>query len=479
MPPFLLRSATDLRSALLCRTISARELVTDAIAAIERHNPSLCAIVACDFEGALKAAEDSDRRIAAKTARHLEGLPLTIKDSFAMAGLPTASGVPALRDYRPTQDAAAVALLREAGAVLLGKTNVPFLTADLQCRNAIYGETCNPWNLACSPGGSSGGAAVAVATGMAALELGSDLAGSIRWPAHCCGIFGLRTTPGLVSTLGHIPPLPMQAGARLDEIAVAGPLARSAADLALALEVLTTSNGHVAPDIHAPANLRVAVWLDEPISPVDPTVTEAVDLAARLLESAGAVVDRHTRPGFSFAECWEVFALLCHRVIAAAMPEETRARIAASALDYAPDDPSHRALQARALALSTHDQAKLAERRLRLCKAWQHFFRSFDVVLCPPASVGPIPHDRTPDPFARHISVGGQTRPYFDLMHWAAPASAAGLPAAVAPIMIGPDGLPRGVQIITAAGQDRTAIAIAAKLEQLGPGYQPPEIIFA
>jgi amidase len=198
-----------------------------------------------------------------------------------------------------------------------------------------------------------------------------------------------------------------------------------------------------------------------------------------LLEGAEAKIDRHARPAFSFAECWEVFALLCHRVIGCAMPEKMRNRIAASARNYTPDDRSHRALQARALALAPNDAARLAARRLRLCEAWLQFFRKFDVVLCPPASVGPIPHDRSPDPFAREIRVGGEAKPYFDLMHWAALASAAGLPAAVAPMMIGDDGLPRGVQIIAAAGEDRTAVAVAAMLEQLGPGFQPPPIIFA
>lgn len=480
MPPLLLRSATDLRSALLAREISARELVAAAIAAIERFNPALSAVVVTDFEGALRAADDSDRRLAAGTARPLEGLPSTIKDSFAIAGWPTASGVPALKDYRPAEDAVAVARLRNAGAIVLGKTNVPLLTADLQTYNSVYGRTSNPWNLATSPGGSSGGAAVAVATGMAALELGSDLAGSIRWPAHCCGIFGLRTTSGIIPTSGHIPPMPGPMRAALDEIAVAGPLARSAADLVLALDVLFQQSGlALEARAVAPPGLRVAVWLDEPFSPVDSTVADAVGKAALLLERAGATVDPRARPEVSFAECWEVFALLCHRTIASAMPDETRGRIAASARGYEPEDRSHRALQARALALDPAEQALLESRRLRLREAWRRFFERFDVLLCPPASVGPIPHDESPDPFARQIFVDGEPRPYFDLMHWAALASAAGLPAAVAPMMLGEDGLPRGVQIIAGAGEDRKAVAVAAILETLGPGFQPPSIIFA
>lgn len=467
----LLQPAVALRAALGAREISARELLAATLERIERLDPSVHAIVATDIAGAMQAAD-----LAEGNARPLEGLPMTIKDCFEVAGMPVTAGVPALKDYLPGQDAEAVARLRAAGAIILGKTNVPFLTADLQSFNEVHGRTSNPWHLDFSPGGSSGGAAAAVATGMATLELGSDLGGSIRWPAHCCGIFGLRTTAGGISTKGHVPPLPDRVGTALDEIIVAGPLARSATDLALALDVLAPASASEARVI-APAGLRVALWLDEPFSPVDSSVAEAVSKAALLLEEAGAKVDGATRPEFSFSECWEVFALLCHKVLGTMMPEGIRRRIGASAPGYARDDRSHRALQARALVLDPVEQALLQSRRLRLEAAWQHFFESFDVVLCPPSSVGPIPHDQSPDPFAREIRVDGNPRPYFDLMHWAALSSAAGLPAVVAPIMLGADGLPRGVQIIAAAGADRTAVAVAGLLEVLGPGFQPPPCV--
>jgi amidase len=479
LPPQL-RSATALRRDLLCGAISSRELVTAAIRTIERLDPALSALVVTDFEAALAAAEAADARFSAGTARPLEGLPVTIKDSFAVAGLPTACGIPALKDYRPAEDAAAVSRLRAAGAIVLGKTNVPLLTADLQTFNAVYGATSNPWNLAYSPGGSSGGAAVAVSTGMAAFELGSDLAGSIRWPAHCCGLFGLKTTSGAISTVGHIPPLPDQVGATLDAMAVAGPIARSAADLELVLDVLMP---RVVPPARGRAprasELRIAVWSDDPFSPVESAVAEAVERAAHLLESAGARIDRIARPAVSFAECWEVFALFCHKVVAAAMPGEMRTRIAATAPSFAPTDKSHRALQARALALEPAELAQLEARRHRLVEACRRFFESFDALLCPPAATGAIVQDSSPDPFARQIRVGAATRPYFDLMHWVALASVTGLPAAVAPIFLAADKLPRGVQIIAASGEDRAAVTVASLLEELGPRLPPPPIIFA
>ena len=236
--PNLLDSASNLRAALHRREFSAQDLLGATLAAIDRHNPVLNAIVQMDAASAWRAAADSDARIRRGEARPLEGLPVTIKDCFEVAGLVTSVGAPALQNYVPKEDASAVARLRRAGAIVLGKTNVPLLTGDFQTYNNIYGTTKNPWNLQFSPGGSSGGAAAAIATGMSALEIGSDLAGSIRWPAHCCGVFGLKTTWNIIATYGHIPPMPDMRLERNPELLVAGPLARSAADLSLALDVL-------------------------------------------------------------------------------------------------------------------------------------------------------------------------------------------------------------------------------------------------
>jgi amidase len=247
--PNVLDSAANLRAALLRREFSARDLLGAALAAIERLNPALNAIVQMDVAAAWRAAADSDARIAHGEARPLEGLPVTVKDCFETSRVVTSAGSPALQKYIPSEDASAVARLRRAGAIILGKTNVPLLTGDFQTTNSVYGTTNNPWNLDFSPGGSSGGAAVAIATGMSALEIGSDLAGSIRWPAHCCGIFGLKTTWNVIATYGHIPPMPDMRLDRNPELLVAGPLARSAGDLGLALDVLA---GPRDPALFAP-----------------------------------------------------------------------------------------------------------------------------------------------------------------------------------------------------------------------------------
>ena len=479
--PNLLDSASNLRAALHRREFSAQDLLGATLAAIDRHNPVLNAIVQMDAASAWRAAADSDARIRRGEARPLEGLPVTIKDCFEVAGLVTSVGAPALQNYVPKEDASAVSRLRRAGAIVLGKTNVPLLTGDFQTYNNIYGTTKNPWNLEFSPGGSSGGAAAAIATGMSALEIGSDLAGSIRWPAHCCGVFGLKTTWNIIATYGHIPPMPDMRLERNPELLVAGPLARSAADLSLALDVLVGPRDPAMPAQllpparkPSPKGLRVALWLDEPFAPIDATVADAVRKAALMLEKAGAIVEPAARPAFSFEEAWEVSAVLVHALIGIGLPEIIRERLAAKDRDFLLGDLSHRALQARGMRLASLDFLDIQARRQHLHEAWARFFEDFDVVLCPPAPSGAIRHDQRPDPHARFLEVNGTQRPYFDLMLWACLATGAGLPAAVAPVMLGEDGLPRGVQIIAASLEDRTAIACAAMLEALGSGFKAP-----
>jgi amidase len=483
MPDFLLQSASALRAQLAAREISARELLEATIAQIERINPALNAIVARDLAAAEQAADESDRRLAQGTARPLEGLPITVKDSFEVAGLVTTVGVAALKAHRPLQDASAVARLRHAGANIFGKTNVPVFTGDFQSFNPLYGVTNNPWNLNRSPGGSSGGAAAAVATGISAFELCSDLGGSIRWPAHACGLFGLKTSWNLVSTYGHIPPPLHRRPPRNPDLMVAGPLTRSAADLALILGVLA---GPRDPNVPAPPlapprqtsprGLRIAVWVDEPMAPIEKEVADSVLKAAHCLAEGGAIIDMKARPAFSFAESWEVFALLNHAVVGYGLPPKLRDRIAAQAGKFAASDRSHQALQARGINLAPGAYQALDMRRRNLRRQWAQFFTQFDVVLCPPAPIGALVHDHGADIHARRIVIDGEPKPYLDLMHWASLASVADLPAAVAPVRLASDGLPRGVQIIAAAGADLTAVSVASMLENLTGGFVAPAI---
>ncbi|MEH3145683.1 MAG: amidase [Methylobacterium frigidaeris] len=470
------------RRLLLAREISARELLDAALARIAALNPRLNAVVALDAAAARERAAASDARLASGAALPLDGLPVTIKDAFDVAGLVSTAGAPTHRDRVPEADAAAVARLRAAGAVILGKSNVPPWSGDFQTVNAVYGTTRNPYDPDRSPGGSSGGAAVAVATGMSAVELGSDLGGSIRWPAHACGLFGLKPSWGLVSTRGHVPPEP--GATREGDLVVAGPLARSAADLDLVLDVILgpAAPGGLRPRLDpprrtAPEGLRVAVMAAAPgFAPADAAVSGAVTLATDLLRRAGARVDE-ARPAVDLAENFRLFALLNHALVAASLPLAVRDRIAARARDFAPDDDSHPALQARGARLDAATYGALQARRAAIHAAWTTFFADHDVLLCPPAPVPAIPHDHGPDLHARRLSVDGEAHPYFDLLKWPSLATLSGLPAAVAPVTRDPAGLPVGVQIIAGPGQDRTATAVAAMLEALGCRYVPPPLL--
>jgi amidase len=486
MHELLLQSACALRARLLARNISARELLAATLAQLDRVNPGLNAVVASDLAAAEAAAADSDARIAQGLARPLEGLPITIKDGFEVAGLVSTSGAPALKAHRPLADASAVARLRNAGANIFGKTNVPVFTGDFQAFNPIYGTTNNPWDVTRTPGGSSGGAAAAVAAGMTAFELGSDIGGSIRWPAHACGAFGLKTSWNLVSTYGHIPPPLHRRPTRNPDLLVAGPLTRSAADLALVVECIAgprDANAPAAPLVPArktsPQGLRVALWLDEPQAPVDASVADAVLHAARQLADAGAIIDDKARPAFTFAEAWEVFALINHAVVGYGLPPKLRDRIARQAGGFAAADRSHQALQARGINLGPGAYQALDMRRRFLRRQWAQFFAHHDVVLCPPASVGAFAHDQSPDIHARRLAINGEAKPYLDLMFWASLAAGGDLPAAVAPVHVAADGLPRGVQIIAAAGEDLTAVAVASMLEGLGCCFKAPPIALA
>jgi amidase len=483
MSDLLLQPAHVLLARLDEGSLTAADLLEATLARVDTLNPALNAVVRTDRDGARRAAAESDARRKAGGALPLDGLPITIKDGFDVAGLVTASGAPVYKDRVAATDAAAVARLRAAGAVIYGKTNVPFFCGDFQSYNPVYGTTNNPWDAGRSPGGSSGGAAAAVATGMSAFELGSDLGGSIRWPAQATGVFGLKTTWDLVSTWGHVPPPPERRTERNGELTVAGPLARSARDLGLVLDVIAGPRDPALPAApFAPARkmsargLRVALWIDESMAPVDASVAAAVRKAADALASEGAIISETARPPFSLAEAYEIYAVLNHAIVASGLPDKVRDKIVAAAAGLPKADLSHRALQARGARMAADDFADISARRKAVVAGWAAFFDKVDVLLCPPAPVGAIPHDHNPDIHARRLQVNGREIPYLDFLVWSSLATGGNLPAAVAPILRAADGLPRGVQIVAGAFEDRTAVAVAQMLEDLCGGFVAPPL---
>lgn len=479
-------STSDLAKRIRSGTLSSRELVDVYLERIESHGASINAVVTLDADGARKAADQCDEQTRnGESSGPLHGVPMTIKDAYEVAGMRTTAGAPSLAEHVPARDSNAVARLRAAGAVILGKTNVPMLSGDWQSFNDVFGQTNNPYGLDRTPGGSSGGAGAALAAGLTGGDIGSDIGGSIRIPAHFCGLFGLKTSFGLISKRGHIPPMPGYEGE--SPLAVAGPLGRSADDLELLFDILAGVRDGVTADgqaIAAPRSadgnqLRVGVWPDDPFSPVDTAVSNAVQTAATALADEGCVVE--TQAGFpvDFAESAAVYEMLLGAVMGAGYPEHVRERLIDRAKDLDPEDVSHEALQARGVSLTHGGLQDLDARVEGLKGTWSDYFSRYDALICPVTQSVAVAHDHQTNFHKRRIKIQGQERPYMDLLHWVGPATLAHLPAATAPISHDENGLPIGVQIIGPDLEDRTPIAVARTLERAIGGFKPPRRLSA
>jgi amidase len=478
--PLHFKTAVELGELLRKRKLGARELLEHCWQRRERHNPRVNAVVVTDLDRALKAAAVSDKRLGKAEPRGpFEGVPMTIKESFDWTGTPSTWGAPAYRGNIATSDAVAVRRMEEGGAVVYGKTNVPLMLADWQSFNDIYGTTNNPWDVTRSPGGSSGGSAVALATGMSALEIGSDIGASIRNPAHYCGVYGHKPTYGIVPMRGHFLPGVFAPS----DISVAGPLARSADDLALAMELLARPDEPEAkassyrlkkPRHKKLKDFRVAVVLNDPMSDVDQPVQDLIASTADWLRSRVKTLSMTDRPAVSSGEAWDVYVLLLRAATSRRQTDaEFRSNVErASALK--PDDQSYFAKMLRAYTISHRDWLAVNNRRHAMKLAWESFFARYDVLLCPAAASAAFPHDHVGERHERTILVNGRKVPGVDQLFWAGYSGAFYLPSTVAPIGLTPNGLPVGVQIVTALHEDLTAIRFAALLEREYYAFTPP-----
>lgn len=472
------QSATDLAHAIRSGRVGAREALEHFLARVDRFNPTINAVIAQDRAGARTRADAADAARARGDAMGpLHGVPMTIKESYDFTGLPATFGIPAQRDNIATTDALAVQRLAAAGANVFGKTNVPIRLADFQSYNEIYGTTGNPWDPARTPGGSSGGSAAALAAGLTGLEIGSDIGGSIRNPAHFCGVFGHKPTWNLLPPRGHA----LGGALTPTDISVIGPLARGAGDLAVALRLmagpdLLEADGLALrlPALDGPLSaLRIALWTTDPMCPVSAAVGARVEAVAAALARQGARIDAAARPDFSAAHSHEVFSALLASAMAARLPDDTFASLVARADRLDPADDSAAARQLRWQTMRTRDWARLNEARSQLRWAWQRFFQQHDFLIAPIMPTTAFAHDQAP--FGeRRLEIDGQRYPYFMQTFWAGLAGVAYLPATVIPGGPSPDGLPIGVQIIGPAYGDLRTIQLAQRLEQLGFAFVPP-----
>jgi amidase len=406
---------------------------------------------------------------------------MTVKDTLETAGLRTTAGATMLADHVPAEDATVVARARAAGAVVFGKTNTPPFAGDVQTYNPIFGVTRNPWNLERTCGGSSGGSAVAVAAGLAGAEIGSDIGGSIRTPAHCCGVYGHKPTHGIIPSRGHIPGPPGTVGEY--DLGVMGPLGRSADDLALLLDALTGPDAADArawrltlppPRGRSLKDYRVAVWMDDPFSPVDAEVQAQGAAAVAALRKAGVTVDETARPVPDLGAVHRCYEKLLWPILSGGLMPDEVAELARVAETTAPDPTNVFDRFTRAVTLRARDWIAVDEERQQLRRGWAEFFTRFDVLLCPIWPVPAIAHDTEGTILGRTIRVNGEERSYIELIVWAGLVTMALLPATSAPIGRTPAGLPVNLQLVGPYLEDRTTIDFARRLAEVIGGYVPP-----
>ena len=458
MDTTLLKPATEAAAMLAGKEVSARELTEALLAWIEAANPGLGAVVALRAEEALAEAAAADQATArGGVLGPLHGVPMTVKDAFDVAGLPTTWGNPAFAGHLAGSDATVVRRLRRAGAIVVGKTNVAYMLGDFgQTANPLHGVTANPWDRARTPGGSSGGAAAAVAAGMSFLEYGSDLVGSIRLPASYCGVYGLRPSVASVPLTGFQPPGPPAAPSDMTYLSAVGPLGRSASDLRTALQVTAGPEAPAArawrwalarPRHSRLEDVRVGVVLDHGQAPVSGEVGAVLSDAVDALARAGATVAAGWPEGVDPVAQAESFGFQVRLFFAYQEPGDDLPPFAEVV------DQERRRMAARA--------------------AWGRYFQDVDVFLCPASFTTAFPHD--PRPFQdRTIATPEGERPYADQVFWVAQPALPGLPAVAAQVGRSAAGLPVGAQVVGPLHEDDTAITVAELLAEVAGGYQPP-----
>ena len=446
--------------------LSARQALEDCLVVIEKLNAEINAVVSMDIPAARSRADSLDRAQAkGQPISRLHGVPLTLKETFDIAGMPTTWGDPERAGHVATRNSIVAARLLAQGAVILGKTNVPKRLADWETRNRLFGATRNPWHCQRSAGGSSGGSAAAVASAMASADIGTDQGGSIRIPAHYCGVYGLKPTWNIIPLAGNALP----SGKRNPDMNVAGPIARRPEDLALLLSALAGPGERDSAGwslaLPAPVDrplraCRFACLLEHPDCPVDWPYLELMQGFVEWLRARGATVDDRRLPDFNFTRATEVMNLLTRSETSTRLTADQFDEAMALAGDDRTDPESHRGRNAIGATLTHRDWLLLHEERLNICDSWRRFFEEYDAFLCPVAASTAPPLATAGNAEERRIEVNGVRIPILDQHFWTAIASLPCLPAVSMPIGPTGDGLPAGIQVVGPAFGDLHIIDI-------------------
>src|SRR5262247_610876 len=477
-------TATDMLAALRARRVSAVELLDLHRRRIERHNGELHAIVEPDFERARRDAEAADARRARGEDAPLLGLPMTLKESINVRGLRTTVGITRFKDFRSEHDAPLTTRVKDSGAMVMAKTNVPPMLSDWQSSNPVYGRTNNPWDLGRTPGGSTGGGAAALAAGLTPLEFGSDIGGSIRVPAAFCGVYGHRPSETALPRSGQfpIPPLP-NIGVVMG---VQGPLARSAEDLDLALDVAAgpEAGEDVAWSLALPparrerlADFRVAVLPSIEWVPLDAEIAAAQDELASRLGRLGCQVKTAQPDGLGdHRKSYALYLTLLTAVLFARVPVEDRKK-RLEVLRTRRDEW----MDARCLGLESGppDYIVWHAQREQVRASWRQFFREWDVLLAP-VWLGPAyPHQDfpwpvTPEFLRRTMEIDGRTVLQELGLFYPALSTLPGQPATAFPVGLTRSGLPIGLQAIGPYLEDRTPIRFTELCAREWGGFARP-----
>jgi amidase len=447
--PYESLTAREMSAALAAHEISALELTDAAIARIEALDGPINAVVVRDFDRARDAARAADARLGAGESAPLLGVPMTVKEAFNVAGLPTTWGIAEAKNNIVAEDAVGVQRLKAAGAIILGKTNVPPFLSDWQSVNPIYGRTNNPLDPSRTPGGSSGGSAAALASGMTALEFGSDIGGSIRVPAAFCGVVGHKPSFDLVPQRGHAPP---GAVGKSPALGVVGPMARNIGDLSLMFDIVAGPDPDEAVgyrlDLPGPrheklSDFRVLMIDHHPLAATDGEIVAALHGLAAQLERQGVQVQRETNLLPNLVESHEVYGQILNTVMSYGAPPGVFGNI-----------------------IDAHAYMTAEHRQFGLRRQWKRLFEDFDVVIAPVMGVYAFPHDDAPFQERIHVINGVET-PYGAQVAWPGVATLANLPATSLRIGTSKSGLPIGMQVIGPYLEDKTCLGFAGLVESL------------
>ena len=473
-------SASTAARAVSYGEVTSQELTKTILRRVETYNPILNAIITILEKEALAAAKRADEAVkSGEKLSPLHGVPVTVKDCFEIKGVRTTAGSKLLADYVPERDSAPVERLRMAGAIIIGHTNTPEMAADWQTYNTLFGTTNNPWETKLTPGGSTGGGAAALASGLTFLEVGSDVGGSIRVPSHFCGLYGHKPSIGTVSARGHVPPLPSSPVGE-PVFSVAGPMARSADDLRLAMEILGGLDGEASkaftwrlpPPRKVKFNeYRLGYVIDDATCRVSSEIKAPLAKMVEALKEEGVEVAEGWPSGIDAKRLFQDYRYIRYSSSAASI---SSAKIFELLKAENVSDGSDEYAAAHAYASSVKEFQDALWRRAQAQEAWREYFRNIDAFLIPPSFVPAFPHDHRSPMKSRVLQTPEGPRRYQELRFWISFATLCGLPATVAPVGSTPSGLPVGVQIIGPYLEDATTIDVAGKMEKVIRGFRAP-----